>query len=338
MEIVNSQEWGTWLRRFPDAHILQSPEWGVLKSRFGWKPRYITQENSGAMVLFKNLPLGFSAGYIPKGPVGKHWDTLWSNIDAIARQERTIFLKVEPDLWENEKNAERQSVIGFANMPSDTIQPRRTMSVSLLGTEDDWLNRMKQKTRYNIRLAERKDVRVDKSNNLSAFSHLMQVTGSRDGFGVHTADYYRLAYELFSKNGHCELLIATYGEKILAGLMVFRRGKRAWYLFGGTSNEERNRMPAYLIQWEAMRWAARNGCVEYDLWGVPDFPESELENQFQERSDGLWGVYRFKRGFGGEIIRAVEARDRVYYKNIYWAYQWFLKKRKSKTQPIGTGL
>ncbi len=336
MGMITAQEWEKWFNQFPEAHILQSTGWGELKSRFGWKPRFITQKGCGALVLFKKLPLGLTIGYIPKGPVGMQWETLWPALDAVARQERAVFMKIEPDLWENGDNADYQSLIEYAAFSSDTIQPRRTMLISLDGSEEDWLNRMKQKTRYNVRLSERKDVRVAVSTDLSAFTNLMQATGDRDGFGVHTADYYRSAYQLFSKNGNCELLIASFAEKALAGLMIFKQGRRSWFLFGGTGNEERNRMPAYLIQWEAMRWAAQHGCIEYDLWGVPDYPENELEDQFQERSDGLWGVYRFKRGFGGQICRSVAARDRVYYKNIYWAYQWFLKKRNSKTQPTGT--
>ena len=93
----------------------------------------------------------------------------------------------------------------------------------------------------------------------------------------------------------CDLLVAEYDGRLLAGLMVFARGSRAWYFYGASNDEERNRMPAYLLQWEAMRWAKSRGCSEYDLWGVPDAEEDALEEGFSTRSDGLWGVYRFKR-------------------------------------------
>ena len=87
----------------------------------------------------------------------------------------------------------------------------------------------------------------------------------------------------------------------LAALMVFTRGARAWYVYGGSTDLQREKMPNYLLQWEAMRWARARGCTEYDLWGVPDEDEAVLEDGFADRSDGLWGVYRFKRGFGGEV-------------------------------------
>ena len=119
-----------------------------------------------------------------------------------------------------------------------------------------------------------------------------------------------------------ELLVAEYEGRPLAALMVFARGRRAWYLFGASTDRERNRMPAYLLQWEAMRWARARGCEEYDLWGVPDEEEPALEACFETRTGGLWGVYRFKRGFGGRVVRAAQARDRVYNRLLYRVYLW----------------
>ncbi len=95
------------------------------------------------------------------------------------------------------------------------------------------------------------------------------------------------------------LLLAEYEGRPLAALMVFALGRRAYYLYGASTDEERNRMPTYLLQWRAMQWARARGCLEYDLWGVPDEDEQTLEAQFETRRDGLWGVYRFKRGSAG---------------------------------------
>jgi lipid II:glycine glycyltransferase (peptidoglycan interpeptide bridge formation enzyme) len=186
---------------------------------------------------------------------------------------------------------------------------------------------MKQKTRYNIRLAEKKEVIVRFSANVDAFYDLMEVTGERDRFGVHSREYFRRAYDLFHPSGMCELLVAEFAGKPLAALMVFARGPRAWYFYGASSDEERNRMPAYLLQWEAMRWAKARGCVEYDLWGVPDTDEEALEAGFSERSDGLWGVYRFKRGFGGRLVRSAGAWDKSFLAFIYPLYRWYERRR-----------
>jgi lipid II:glycine glycyltransferase (peptidoglycan interpeptide bridge formation enzyme) len=155
----------------------------------------------------------------------------------------------------------------------------------------------------------------------------MQSTGQRDGFGVHSFEYFRAAYELFQPSGMCQLWIAEYAGRPLAGIMAFARGSRAWYFYGASSEEERGRMPAYLLQWHALRWAKARGCSQYDLWGVPDEEEDTLEAGFETRSDGLWGVYRFKRGFGGKLVRTSGAWDRPYLLPVYPLYRWWVSRR-----------
>jgi lipid II:glycine glycyltransferase (peptidoglycan interpeptide bridge formation enzyme) len=183
---------------------------------------------------------------------------------------------------------------------------------------------MKQKTRYNVRLARKKGVVVKSSADLESFYRLMLVTSQRDAFGVHDLEYYRKAYELFHPKGECVLLLAEYQGEPLAGIMVFTHGKRAWYFYGASSNQHRDRMPTYLLQWEAMRWAKSQGCSTYDLWGVPDFDLETLEADFTRRSDGLWGVYRFKRGFGGGLQRSRGSWDRVYKPSLYSLYRMWI--------------
>jgi peptidoglycan pentaglycine glycine transferase (the first glycine) len=201
-----------------------------------------------------------------------------------------------------------------------SIQPPRTLLVDLGGDDEQILGRMKQKTRYNIRLALKKGVVVSTSSDVETFHRLMVTTGQRDVFGVHSLEYYRRAYELFYPRGECELLLAEYQGEPLAALMVFARGSRAWYIHGASSDAHRDRMPTYLLQWEAMRWARARGCTTYDLWGVPDVDEETLEANFTQYSDGLWGVYRFKRGFGGMLRRALGPWDRVYNPILYFLY------------------
>jgi lipid II:glycine glycyltransferase (peptidoglycan interpeptide bridge formation enzyme) len=104
--------------------------------------------------------------------------------------------------------------------------------------------------------------------------------------------------------------------------MVFQYGDRSWYFYGASSDQHRELMPTYLVQWEAMRWAKARGCRTYDLWGVPDEDFDTLEEQFMSRNDGLWGVYRFKRGFGGQLLRASGPWDRVYNPALYALYKF----------------
>ena len=320
------EEWDAWLNRYPDAHLLQTSAWGELKSDFGWEAEFVKSGTCGALVLLRKLPLGLRIAYIPKGPIGEDWLSLWSEVDTLCRRKGAVFLKVEPDGLERDVEGLRPQFAGFGK-ESRPIQPRQTILVSLEGSEEDWLGRMKQKTRYNIRLAERKGIKVTETSDLDVFQDLMKATGERDGFGVHSQAYYQRAYDLFAPQGACSILLASYQEKPLAALMLFARGRRAWYFYGASNNEERNRMPTYLLQWEAMRWAAGKGCLEYDLWGVPDASEEELEANFSNRQDGLWGVYRFKRGFGGELVRSAGAWDRVYQPVLYHLYLRFLESR-----------
>jgi lipid II:glycine glycyltransferase (peptidoglycan interpeptide bridge formation enzyme) len=250
---------------------------------------------------------------------------MWLELDDFCKKEHIVFLKVEPDQWESEKEPLQQGFPGF-KAGAQPIQPRQTIVLSLLGTEEEWLERMKQKTRYNIRLAEKKEIQIVESDRVDVFNELMHATGERDAFGIHEDTYYQRAYDLFKPDGLCTLLLAMYGDAPLAGLMIFKQGKRAWYLYGASNDHERNRMPTYLLQWAAMQWAKRQGCEEYDLWGIPDAAEEILEKDFTSRNDGLWGVYRFKRGYGGEIKRTAGAWDKVYNKPMYLAYLAYTHK------------
>jgi len=330
MPEVTAAEWDRFLSAYPHAHILQTASWGELKASFGWEVSRLVSPVTfaassavqtpvcGAQILFRRLPLHFSFAYIPKGPVGDGWESLLPEIDALCRRKRAVLLKIEPDALE------------VGSLPPDppagfrrgvhSIQPPRSLVVDLSKSEEDILSLMKQKTRYNVRLSLKKGVIVRPFGDVDLFCRLMRATGERDRFGVHSQDYYQKAYDLFSPREECELLLAEYEGEPLAALMVFARGRRAWYFYGASADTQRERMPTYLLQWEAMRWARQRGCLEYDLWGVPDADEKTLESNFSQRSDGLWGVYRFKRGFGGKLCRAAGPWDRVYIPILYRLY------------------
>lgn len=328
MPQVSFEQWQAFLQQFESPHILQSAEWGELKRAFGWDVARIVCGAHGAQILFRQLPLGLTIAYAPKladaEQLAENSGAFLAEIDAVCRQKHAIFLKIEPDAWDSSFTFPGSS---FRLSPHN-IQPPRTLLVSLNGSPDEILGRMKQKCRYNIRLAEKKEITVRAWQDLDGFQRLMQITGGRDGFGVHTRAYYQKAYDLFHPAGMAEILVAEYAGQPLAALMVFARGSRAYYLYGASTDEERNRMPTYLLQWRAMQWARERGCREYDLWGVPDADEANLEAQFDTRHSGLWGVYRFKRGFGGVVKRAAQALDRVYLPPLYWAYLKWMANRE----------
>jgi lipid II:glycine glycyltransferase (peptidoglycan interpeptide bridge formation enzyme) len=323
MPIVNSTEWSAFLAIYPDAHILQGARWGILKGQFGWEAVQFINGTTGAQVLIRQLPMGLRMAYIPMGPIGEDWPALLGEIDDYCFRNRIFLLKIEPDEGMDPLEVTIK-VPGIIHSPQ-TIQPRRSIVIDLSGDKEALLARMKQKTRYNIGLATKKGVTVKIWDDLSGFHQMMQMTGERDTFGIHSLEYYKQAYELFHPEGACELLAAFHEGAVLAALMVFSAGKRAWYFYGASGNQKRHLMPTYLLQWEAMLWAKSKGCTRYDLWGVPDHDEDYLENHFNDRQDGLWGVYRFKRGFGGSLVRSAGAFDRVYHRSMYFLYTLYIR-------------
>ena len=331
-------EWDAFVAAHPNGSILQTDGWARLKNRFGWSSQRVWlrrdgQLVAGAQLLFRSVALGIlKIAYMPHGPLVDWQDeeqvaVLFNQIDQAMYKRGASLLKMEPLIWQAGETAVSWQTISQTyelSTDTDTIQPPRTVLIDLRPSEEEILMGMKSKTRYNIRLAARKGVTVREGTavDLPHFIRLIQITGQRDAFGIHQPDYYRAAYELFAPD-NAALFLAEYEGQPLAGVMVFTCGDKAAYLYGASSNEERQRMPSYAVQWAAMQWAKARGCTSYDMWGVPDAPEAELEDNFLERKDGLWPVYRFKRGFGGDVVRTVGPADRVYNKLVQRLYHWY---------------
>jgi len=335
------QAWDAFVAAHPQAHILQTTPWGELKAAFGWQAEQVALAGedgnllAGAQLLYRRLPGGAGClAYVPRGPL-LDWDdaaavaATKAALATAARARRAVVLTVEPDLPDEPRCRQALAAQGFGPSPLGSIQPQRTLVVDLSGDEEAILAAMKSKTRYNIRLAQREGVtaRAATAADLPAFHRLMAATAARDGFAVHAPAYYERAFHLFVPRHWAQLLLAEVAGAPVAALMVFALGRRAWYLYGASGDEQRNKMPTYLLQWEAMRWARSRGCSEYDLWGVPDEDAETLEAGFTRRSDGLWGVYRFKRGFGGQLRRTVGAWDLPLRPLLYRAYTWAARRR-----------
>lgn len=328
-------EWDEFVAQHPHGSILQTTNWARLKGRFGWKAHRVWLKRdgklvAGAQVLYRSAFMGLiGIGYVPHGPLVDWQDeeqiaVLLNQIDQAAYEHHAGMVKMEPRLWQDETPywPEICQQNGFVT-ETDSIQPLQTILVDLRPSPDDILANMKSKTRYNIRLSTRKEVTVRQGTekDIPAFIKLMQVTGQRDAFALHQPDYYRAVYEILAPSGQLALFLAEYEARPLAGILVSKSGDTASYLFGGSSNEERQRMAPYAVQWAAMQWAKENGCSWYDLWGIPPRSLEELEANFTKRSSGLWGVYRHKRGYGGLIKRTVGPADRVYNNLVYKLYK-----------------
>ncbi len=235
-----STQWDAFVAAQPRGHILQTWTWGVLKSHFGWTADRVavTRDDrivAGALVLFRPLPLRLGTlAYVPKGPLldvddDEAADELLQGLERPLRRNRSILLKIEPDHADDPAYVDRLAHLGFR--PSlQTVQPQRTLVIDIARSDDEILAAMHQKTRYNIRLAAKKDVLVREAqeSDLPAFNALMQATGERDGFFVHAAGYYETVYRLFVPAGQAKVFVATYEGQIIAGIFVFVQGDRAW--------------------------------------------------------------------------------------------------------------
>jgi len=252
------------------------------------------------------------------------------DLQAFGKKQGAIFLKCDPDviLGTGVPDAENDVINNDGNVitsdltvrcwvySSDQIQFKNTVEVDLRAPVEELLARMKQKTRYNVRLAEKKGVtiRTGTLDDLPMLYKMYEETSVRDGFVIRDEGYYQTVWESFmSQNGRkpftpfAEPLIAEVEGEAVAAIFVFYFGKRAYYIHGMSRDAHREKMPAYLLQWEAIKRAKQYGRKVYDLWGAPD--------EFNE-NDSMWGVFRFKEGLGGQVVRTLGAWD--YAPNSLW--------------------
>ena len=302
------------------GHLLQSWRWGDFKDRFGWRvARFAARGESAAalaQVLFRRKA-GVTLGYIPRGPVVPEGDaeamaTLWSAIDAWARRQRTLTVVVEPDGELPMAAHDHMLVPG-----PEPIQPSRTVKTRLCD-DDGLMAQMHPKTRYNVRMAMRRDVAcriaADTQESVDVFYGLLQDTAARNAFVVHDIDYYREFLRRFDQDAL--LMFAEIDGRVVAGVIAVVFGKEAIYMYGASSTKDRANGAGFLIQYEAMRWARDRGARRYDMWGIPDYdPESTVGDsgdRLASSHGGDWrGIYEFKTRFGGEIVsypRPVERR------------------------------
>jgi len=337
--VANSaQQWDAFVRTHPRGHLLQLSRWGQLKAAFGWEAERVTLTGSdgqligGAQILFRPLPMRLGkVAYLPMGPYVEneaHTDRLWQAIHTCAREHGARFIKWEPGIYMADEPTPTPTAYNF-QASVQTVQPPRTILIDIRADDETILARMNQGTRRKIRQGPKKDVRFYHGDeaDVTRFTNMMQTTGNRNEFGVHDPAYYRMAYDLFKDSGEVTLIMAEHEGDALAGIMVFALGRFAWYVYGASASIKRNLMATYGIQWEAIKWARSQGCDYYDMWGIPDEDETTLEAQFKDRSDGLWGVYGFKRGWGGDVVRSLGTWDMPYNPVIYQAYKVALNWR-----------
>lgn len=311
MHIAASERDREAFRRFvegtPGAHFMQGPEWAGVKAN--WGNEVVLADGPGGRIagsmslLIRRVPVFGNVIYCPRGPVCDPNDRealaqLTAGAREVTRRYGAAGVLAEPDVAEtDERYLSLMESLGWRRRPCrdvyDTVQPRSLFRVELRGkSEEEVFAGFHSKLRYNIRLAGRRGVEIVEGSrdDLGEFSRLMAVTARRDGFRERPPAYFARLWDALGA-GHVSLMLARAGGETCAGGLFVHYGGRTWYGYGASADSHRQDMPCHLLHWEAIRRALRRGDSVYDLRG------------FLEREDDSCGLYRFKRQFGGELVR-----------------------------------
>ena len=299
------------------AHFMQSPRWGQVKQ--GWVQDILVLRDAddtlcaGIQLLRRKLPIGCLL-YAPRGPVFVRRDPelirqLLADVRTYARQSRALLCKIDPDFPAEDSFLQDLLLAGgFRLIPPNprlgNTQPHFVYRLNISGKScQEVFASFRNKTRYNIRLAERKGVYIQKNRpeDLPRFYTLLQETGKRDGFPIRPLVYYqRLLKEM---GPHAQLYLAYFGSEPLAGAISICYGGRTWYLYGASTARHRQAMPNYLMQYSMICDAVESGCSIYDFRGI--------SGQTEDPKHPLYGLYRFKRGFNGYICELTGEYEQV---------------------------
>lgn len=298
------------------THPLQTWEWGEFREKTG---NQIYRTNEYQLTIHP-LPVfsNFKIGALIKGP--KPNVKLIKELKQIAKEKKLIFIKMEPNVVKNKKDITLLKKLGA--VPGKTLFTPSTFWINLSKSEEDLLKGFHSKTRYNIRYADRKGVKVVEDNSQKAFETFLKLykkTTQRQGFYAHNEKYFRLLWETLKPSGMVHLLLAKHNKQTLTAWMLFKWGKFLYYPYGAWSGQKQNLQPNSLIMWEAIRLGKKRGCTTFDLWG---------------REEGK-GFTKFKEGFNPQIVEFLGTWD-LPTSPLYWPYtvaeklRWKILRLKSK--------
>ena len=317
-EIVNIStacELDSFVMRSPDGHFFQTSFWGRVKSDWQWfgvicrKGGEIT--GTLAVLLRRISKTNYHFMYAPRGPVcrpddAETFSALISSAVAQGKKFKAHKLKIDKDVpAENVAYKSMLTDAGFRfrkrTLGFEGFQCRFVFRLNVENkSESEVFESFGSKHRYNIRLAVKKgvEVRVCGCEKAEEFGRIMKATTERDGFSAPDSGFYAKILDEFGENSR--LYMAYHEKKPIAGALAVRYGDKVWFFYGGSLNSCRNLMPNYLLQWEMIKWAIESGCRIYDFRGV---------SGDTDRSNPLYGLYRFKKGFGGDFIEFAGEAD-----------------------------
>ena len=330
LEEKDIEEYTEFLKNHPRCNFQQSLEWGRVKTN--WKKEVILSEskdgkiNGSLCVWIRKIPLFGNLMYAARGPVCDIHDErilaqLTEGAKKLAEKYHAFVLRVEPDVKKTETRfREIITSLGYeikddAKDFKDEIQPRFVFRLDIKNkTKDEIFNQFHSKTRYNIRLAKKKGVVVKEGTkkDLKDFHDIMVETGKRDGFIIRSLAYFERMYDQMTPE-HMKLLMAYHDDQPIAGIIPIMYGNKTWYLYGASSNRNRNLMPNYLLQWEMIQQAIDLKCDVYDFRGV---------SGVVDESHPQYGLYRFKKGFGAEFTEFIGEIYIPFHRMKYQAYKF----------------
>lgn len=322
------------------GHFLESREWGEFKSEWGWQPlRFVLEDNDkkklAVQILKRKTPLGW-IWYCPKGPnlstfSADQWHYLLKSLVKTARKNNVLLLKIEPEVVETEEEIKKYQSFGLIKSRLD-LQFKATTFVNLRETEEEILASFKQKTRYNIRLAQKYGITVKEdsgSDGIKIMYDLYQETSGRANFFIRPKKYILNYWKKCIKAELGKIFIASLNGEPLAALFLYHLGKKIWYKDGGSSRNSKKTMAPYALQWAAMQWAKKNDFETYDMVAVPPLAERNEKSPW-------WGLYRFKSGFNPNITEFVGCLDLPIKKRSYFIWRkiesWYLRLHKKITK------
>ncbi len=329
-EIKSQEELDNFVAAQKLAQFLQSWQWGEFQQEQGrtiWRLGVYEDVDltASALVIKQTLPIGKSYLYCPRGPVissqatpvlyQQRWQVLLRAIQRIGRKQGSIFIKIEPPIELDKRHDFFTATQNFDLRSVPFVQPQDTWMIDLAQNHDQLLQNMHAKTRYNIRLAERKGVRVrlaQSGQDFEAFWQLTKQTTARDDFSAHARTYYQAMLSALSSE-FVRLYIAEYQGQIIAANIIVWFGQTATYLHGASADKYRNVMAPYALQWQQLQDAKEQGLRYYDFWGIAP-PGSAKEKAWA-------GITRFKQYFGGFEVRYIGTHDLILHGRWYRLYK-----------------
>lgn len=298
------------------THVIQSWEWGEFRRKLGLPLlRYGLYTNNKLTTAFQltlhKIPFtSKQVGYLPKGPLPEK--DLAQALKQIGEENQCAFIKLEPNI---EIPLAPYSVHPKFQPSPKPLFTKFNFVLDITPTEEELLKNMHSKTRYNIRLAEKKSVSVEISDTDKAFKTFLKLhfdTTIRQGFHSHNSKYHQLAWETLRDAGMAKVAIAYYQKKPLSAWMIYTFKDVLYYPYGGSSVEHKEVMANNLLAWEVIKYGKSIGMKSFDMWGAlgPD----------PDPKDSWIGFHRFKSGYGGKLVEYLGTYDLVINDPLYWAF------------------